>query len=287
MIRIHKLQLIKSSLPGTRRARIMWTLGNVCMWVGLVMLLYVGGVYSTSEYGRYAARGDNDEPVPAPLSVDIEDTSSAVIAASREEPAPFVPAVLNMQSSSVGNQERVSAAGTAAPIVAAPLVTRLVIPAIDIDSKVVPVGWDIIEKNQQTYAVWQVAQYAVGQHMGSANPGAGNNIVMAGHVGGYGKVFKDLIKLKSGDPITLYSNNQQYMYIVESQVLVTEEGVSPEQQAENARYIAPTDHEVVTLITCWPATGPKRFSQRVIVRALPFTNTQTYYSTGPTPWTMR
>ena len=286
MIRIHKLSVGHNALPTTRRARIMWTLGNVCMWVGLVMLLYVGGIYSASEYGRYAARGDNDEPVPAPLSVDIE-ADSLRVSTNREEPAPFVPAVLNMQSTSVGEQDIVSAGVMAASEVAAPSVTRMVIPAIDIDSKVVPVGWDIIEKDNQTYALWQVAQYAVGQHIGSANPGAGNNIVMAGHVGGYGKVFKDLIKLKPGDSITLYSNNQQYMYIVESQVLVTEEGVSPEQQAENARYIAATDHEVVTLITCWPATGPKRFSQRVIVRALPFSNSQTYYSTGPTQWTIR
>jgi sortase (surface protein transpeptidase) len=53
-------------------------------------------------------------------------------------------------------------------------------------------------------------------------------------------------------------------------VVVDEEGVSAEQQALNARYIQPTDRETVTLVTCWPATGKNRFSQRIIVRAVPF-----------------
>ncbi len=287
MTRIHKSLSANNTLPTTRRARIIWTLGNLCMWVGLVMLLYVGGVYSASEYGRYAARGDNDEPVPPPISVGLEADSPDTASTNRAEPAPFVPAVLNMQSTNTSNQDLVLATENTSLTAPDSSVTRIVIPAIELDSKVVPVGWDIIEKDNQKYAVWQVAQYAVGHHVGSANPGAGDNIVMAGHVGGYGKVFKDLIKLKPGDSLTLYSNHQQYMYIVESQFLVTEEGVSIEQQAENARYIAPANQELVTLVTCWPATGPEKFSQRVIVRALPFTNTQTYYSNSPSQSTIR
>jgi len=39
--------------------------------------------------------------------------------------------------------------------------------------------------------------------------------------------------------------------------MVHEEGVSPEQQAMNALYIAPTSEEMVTLITCWPDRGPE------------------------------
>lgn len=52
--------------------------------------------------------------------------------------------------------------------------------------------------------------------------------------------------------------------------MLDEEGVSPEQRAANARYIAPTNSEVVTLVTCWPPTGPDKFRQRVVVRAMPF-----------------
>ena len=68
-------------------------------------------------------------------------------------------------------------------------VTRVIIPSIGVDSKAVEVGWEVKEQNGQQVAVWQVAECAVGQHRGSANPGEGENIVLAGHVGGYGKVF--------------------------------------------------------------------------------------------------
>jgi LPXTG-site transpeptidase (sortase) family protein len=164
-------------------------------------------------------------------------------------------------------------------------ITRVVIPKIGIDSKVVTVGWEIKVQKGSQYAVWQVAEYAVGHHLGSANPGDGSNIVLAGHVGGYGKIFKDLIKLTAGDQITLYSAGQQYLYIVTDKILVTEEGVSPAKQAENARYIAPTENEVMTLITCWPPTGKDRFTERVIVRAVPFKSADQ----GPAlnRWTMR
>ena len=125
-------------------------------------------------------------------------------------------------------------------------------------------------RNGQQVAIWQVAEYAVGQHRGSSNPGEGSNVVLAGHVGGYGKVFKDLFYVKPGDQITLYSNGQQYLYTVQERLLLTEEGVSAEQHAANAQYIAPPDQEVVTMVTCWPPKGADRFTQRVVVRAVPF-----------------
>jgi sortase A len=107
------------------------------------------------------------------------------------------------------------------------MVTRLVIPSINVDSKVVEVGWEVVEQNGQQVAIWQVAKYAVGQHKGSANPGEGNNIVLAGHVGGYGKVFKDLYYVKSDDQITIYSAGQQYLYMVQERLVLQEESVSP------------------------------------------------------------
>jgi LPXTG-site transpeptidase (sortase) family protein len=244
------------------RAKIYWTLGNVLMLVGIVVLLYVGGVYANEEYGRYAARGDTDAPAPA-VVVEPE---------RRIEPAPFTAPRLNADISAA----RVEGAVTS-PLPEQiqadqrSLVSRVIIPSVGIDSKVVEVGWDIEEQNGQQFAVWQVAKFAVGQHKGSANPGEGNNVVLAGHVGGYGKVFKDLYYVNPGDQITIYSNSQQFLYTVTERLLVTEEGVSPEQQAANAQLIAPTDSEVVTLVTCWPPDGAQKFMQRVVVRAVPFT----------------
>ncbi len=259
--------------PLTTRAKLLMTFSNLLMLIGAILLLYVGGIYADAEYNRYAARGDTDVPAPKPVIPAIEEAVPLLPSQRAEaEPAPFVPIVLN-------NTEAVDGQVTSTvpnPVAATKesTITRLVIPKIDIDSKVVNVGWEIKVQKGTQYAVWQVAEYAVGHHLGSANPGDGTNIVLAGHVGGYGKVFKDLIKLSPGDQITLYSAGQQYLYIVTDKMLVTEEGVSPEKQAENAQYITPTDSEMITMITCWPPTGKDRFAERVIVRAVPFKNNE-------------
>jgi sortase A len=166
-------------------------------------------------------------------------------------------------------------------------VTRVVIPSVGVDSKAVEVGWEVKEQNGQQVAAWQVAEYAVLPHRGSANPGEGDNIVLAGHVGGYGKVFKNLFYVRPGDQITLYSAGQQYLYVVQERLLLDEEGVSPEQRAANARYIAPTNSEVVTLVTCWPPTGPDKFRQRVVVRAAPFGANAAVQSQIQSNWTAR
>lgn len=244
--------------PLSARARLLWTIGNSLMLTGIVLLLYVGGVYAQADYDRYAARGDTEVPDPRPIAP-----------AAPDEPAPFTAPILNSAS---GDDEGrvVGAVPSSAQAAHQSTVTRVSIPSIGVDSKVVEVGWDVEQQGGQQVAVWQVAEYAVGQHRGSSNPGEGGNVVLAGHVGGYGKVFKDLFYVKPGDQITLYSAGQQYVYVVQERLLLTEEGVSAEQHAANAQYIAPTDHEVVTLVTCWPPKGPDRFTQRVVVRAVSF-----------------
>jgi sortase A len=241
------------------RARVLWTLGNLFMLIGIVLLAYVGGVYAQADYDRYAARGDTDLPAPVAVSAPAED-----------EPAPFTAPILSSGSGAASEGQVASAVPDNAKTAKSPTVTRVAIPSIGVDSKVVEVGWDVEQQGDQQVAIWQVAKYAVGQHRGSANPGEGGNIVLAGHVGGYGKVFKDIFYVKPGDRITLYSNGQQYLYTVQNRLLVTEEGVSPEQHATNAQLIAPTDREVVTLVSCWPPQGRDKFTQRVVVQAVPF-----------------
>jgi LPXTG-site transpeptidase (sortase) family protein len=247
-----------TAIPRIARSRLLWTIGNALMIVGVVLLLYVGGIYVQADYERFAARGDTDVPAPIVIADPVP-----------YEPAPFTAPDLHASSAAVDGQVR-GANPNAASAAHNSTITRVAIPSINVDSKVVEVGWDVQRQNGQDIAIWQVAEYAVGQHRGSANPGESENIVLAGHVGGYGKVFKDLFYVKPGDPITLYSNGQQYLYVVQERLLLTEEGVSPEQQAANAQYIAPTGHEMVTLVTCWPPKGADRFTQRVVVRAVPF-----------------
>src|SRR5215213_4223600 len=263
-----------SAEPGVR-VRVLWTLGNLFMLIGVVLLIYVGGVYVQADYDRYAARGDTDLPAPVAVSAPAED-----------EPAPFTAPVLNTGSDSTSEGQVVSAVPDSAQAAKQPTVTRVAIPSIGVDSKVVEVGWDVEQQGDQQVAIWQVAKYAVGQHRGSANPGEGGNVVLAGHVGGYGKVFRDLFYVKPGDQITLYSGAQQYLYTVQERLILDEEHVPPEQQAANARYIAPTGHEVVTLVTCWPPKGADKFTQRIVVRAVPFGASNTLQP-AQNRWTLR
>jgi sortase A len=268
-----------ATIPRLARSRLIWTIGNTFMLTGIVLLLYVGGVYAQAEYDTYAARGDTDLPAPRVIANPPPAPASAPY-----QPAPFTAP--NLSASSYAEGPVRGAVPDAAHAAHQSTISRVVIPSIGVDSKVVEVGWDVTEQNGQQIAIWQVAEYAVGQHRGSANPGEGDNIVLAGHVGGYGKVFKNLFYINPGDQITLYSGGQQYLYTVQERLILTEDGVSAEQQAANAQYIAPTGAEVVTLVTCWPPKGADRFTQRVVVRAVPF-GTSAAPQPGQSRWSIR
>lgn len=240
----------------------MHTLGNLLLLIGAYVLLYAGGLQVQIEYNRLAARGDNALPAPHVVARPQSFRAGTV-------PAAFTAPVLEAPAwaSNVWDGSTPSAD---VPFVSQ--VSRIIIPAIGVDWKVVEVGWEIVtDPDGQQVAVWQVAEYAVGHHHGSANPGEGDNVVLAGHVGGYGMVFRDLYYVQPGDEIIVYSGGEQYLYRVQERLVLDEEHVPDEQRIANASYIQPMGTEMLTLVTCWPLEGPAQFSQRVIVRALPYT----------------
>lgn len=148
------------------------------------------------------------------------------------------------------------------------------IPAIGVDSRVVEVGWEyVINPLGESELVWQVAKYAVGHHFTSAAPGDQDNIVLSAHVGGYGRVFSRLNELRPNDDIEVTRDGRTYVYRVRESIYVNEENATESEQIANVSYINPTGSEMVTLVTCWPPSGPDRFSQRLIVRAWPVEGT--------------
>lgn len=254
----------------TRRRRLYWSIGNLLLTAGIYLLLYVGGLYAEAEYMRLAARGDSDIEAPR---VIMGERRAAVrpLAAPEAEPALAAPpAMMPAFEAPVLSNGQITSAPPEEASAHVSTVERIVIPSIKLDAKVIEVGWEIVEQNGQQTAVWQVAEYAVGQHRGSANPGEGGNVVLAGHVGGYGQVFRDLYYVLPGDQVTIYSNGRQFLYTVKERLILDEENAPPEQRAANAALIGPTDYEVVTMVTCWPPTGPEKFTQRVVLRAVPF-----------------
>jgi len=140
---------------------------------------------------------------------------------------------------------------------------RIVIPAIGLDAPVVPVGRELTEEG----LVWQVADYAAGWHNTSAYPGHRGNTVLSGHNNIKGQVFRYLVNLEPGDEVILYVGETAYRYLVTEKHLLEEKGMPEDVRRRNARWIAATEDERLTLVTCWPYTSN---THRLIVVAKPF-----------------
>ncbi len=229
----------------------LWGLGNVLIVAGLFAVLYVGGLraYVVGSTVWVSETPPTPQVRRAP-ALDLTPTPT---------PLPALP-LLNW------DQEAIPHPPTPNPLWRSQ-VTRVVIAAISVDAPVVPVSWHVEQVGGQPATVWDVAKYAVGHHQGSGNPGDTTNIVLAGHSGGYGAVFRRLVELQPGDEVLLYGQDQQYLYVVEEVVLVKEIGVPREERLENARYMAPTEDERITMITCWPVYV---YDHRAIVLARPY-----------------
>ncbi len=120
---------------------------------------------------------------------------------------------------------------------------RIQIPAIPIDAPVVQGdGWEQLKKG-------------VGQNIGSANPGQNGNVILSAHNDVYGELFRFLDKLQPGDQVILYTQQRQYVYIVDRTALVEPTAVE---------VMAGTGSPTVTLISCYPYLVDK---QRIVVFA--------------------
>ena len=116
---------------------------------------------------------------------------------------------------------------------------RLLIPKIKVDTPVREVELNI----EEDQATWEVADYMVGHHMGTANPGDIGNIVIAGHRDIRGKVFYKLDQLRTGDEIFVHTSEAEYRYVVRLIKTIKPTAVEVMDPTEDAR---------LTLITCTP-----------------------------------
>lgn len=145
---------------------------------------------------------------------------------------------------------------------------RVVAPAIKLDAKVVPMGWEMVDRRGAMVSEWKVPAKAAGWHMNSALPGQGDNVVISGHHNIDGKVFRYVVDLEPGDKITLYASDTEYEYIVSEKYILKEAGMPLKVRQRNAQWIMPSGDERLTLVTCWPYKWPGN-SHRVIVVARP------------------
>lgn len=153
---------------------------------------------------------------------------------------------------------------------------RLVIPAIDLDAPVKPVGWAETEVSGEQVGQWLVPDGgAVGWHDTSAGVGQVGNTVLNGHHNLYGQVFRRLVELEVGDSISLWTGDVEHTYIVTETAILPERGQPIEVRLSNATYILPSEDERLTLVTCWPYSGN---SHRLVVVAKPIPRYDWFFS---------
>jgi sortase A len=120
---------------------------------------------------------------------------------------------------------------------------RLQVPALKVDAPIVQGdGWEQLKKG-------------VGQNVGSANPGQNGNVILSAHNDVYGELFRYLDKLAPGDQVILYTQQRQYVYVVDRTAIVEPTAVE---------VMASTGSPTVTLISCYPYLVDK---QRIVVFA--------------------
>jgi sortase A len=108
---------------------------------------------------------------------------------------------------------------------------RLQIPALSVDAPIIQGdGWEQLKKG-------------VGQYIGSAPAGQEGNVVLSAHNDVYGEIFRYLDRLAPGDQVVVYTQQRQYIYIVDRTVIVEPTAVE---------VMASTGSPTVTLISCYP-----------------------------------
>lgn len=213
------------------------------------------GVDVTIDYSLFtgdivaAELGPAPEPPPSE-EIAIAPDPNQVVASS---PVENVPVEANAgpllpQASEQGNDNLLRVLGSGD--VPAGVPTRMVVPAIALDSWVVPVDKAPVVVNGETYGQWNTADNQVGWHNLSAKLGEVGNTVFNGHSDVNAAVFRNLGYVMIGDEIIVSSGVQNYRYVVTQKFLVQEGNVPLEVRIQNAAWMAPTQDERLTLITC-------------------------------------
>jgi sortase A len=231
----------QAQVPALKRRRVMDRIllaVEVLAVVGLVGVLISGFGILRDLNAEVAAALIQETFTPTPLVMAVVLPSGHTPPDAQGNTRPNIdeiPAHLQPMVQSLANLP----VPTAAPDQA----IRIQIPTINIDAPVVQGdGWEQLKKG-------------VGQNVGSANPGQTGNIILSAHNDVYGELFRYLDKLAPGDQVVLYTQQRQYVYVVDRTAVVEPTAVE---------VMASTGSPTVTLISCYPYLVDK---QRIVVFA--------------------
>ena len=231
----------QAQVPASRRRRVMDRIllaVEILAVVGLVGVLISGFGILRDLNAEVASALIQETFTPTPLVMAVVLPSGHTPPDAQGNTRPNIdeiPAHLQPMVQSLANLP----VPTAAPDQA----IRIQISAINIDAPVVQGdGWEQLKKG-------------VGQNVGSTNPGQTGNIILSAHNDVYGELFRYLDKLAPGDQVVLYTQQRQYIYVVDRTAVVEPTAVE---------VMASTGSPTVTLISCYPYLVDK---QRIVVFA--------------------
>ena len=206
--------------------------------VGLVGVLLSGFGLLRNLNAEVAAALNPETPTPTPLVMAVVLPSGHTPPDAQGNTRPNeaeIPEHLRPMVQSLAN--------IPIPTPAPDQTVRLQIPRLNLDAPVVQGdGWEQLKKG-------------IGQHIGSANPGQNGNVVLTAHNDVYGELFRYLDQLQPGDEVIVYTQQRQYVYVVDRTTLVEPTAVE---------VMASTGSPTVTLISCYPYLVD---SQRIVVFA--------------------
>jgi sortase A len=158
---------------------------------------------------------------PLPLNgAPLVETPQALLPTVTPEPTPLSPVVTSIEQP----PPQVIPTAPSLPVAPAGIATRLMIPAIGLDTPIV-----LAPRQGDTWDVDHLGQIA-GHLEGTAPPGSGGNIVLAGHYtlvethGGPGPFYK-LKHLVPGDMVTIYQGEISFQYVIDGFQTVDEKAV--------------------------------------------------------------
>lgn len=142
------------------------------------------------------------------------------------------------------------------------LIQRVRIPALNLESVVVPVGW---QTEADGTVSWDSPGPYVGWALTSALPDEEGNVVLYGHNNIEGSVFLYLYRLQRGDEIVLVTGRGEWRYRVEETRILPVQGEAGERQVYRS-YLGESQRPRLTVVSCYP---PENNTQRVVVVARP------------------
>jgi LPXTG-site transpeptidase (sortase) family protein len=144
---------------------------------------------------------------------------------------------------------------------------RIIIPAIKLDAPIVPATFRDIWYQAKLYRQWLAPNsFDVGRLLTSAPLGVAGNTVLIGHHNDYGEVFGHLVDLHVGDLIMVYSGDKMFVYTIALRMILPERDQPLQVRLKNAQWVASSQDERLTLITCWPFNSN---THRLVIVATP------------------